>query len=104
MPLYEYECRDCGRRIEEIQKVSDPPLTTCAACGGDLKRLLSPPAVQFKGSGWYVTDYAGKGTTAKGGDGDAGGKGSEAPSSSEAKGSGGGEKADSAGSSSGGAE
>ena len=58
MPLYEYQCRKCGRRVEKIQKFSDPPLTTCEACGGKLERLLSSPAIQFKGSGWYVTDYA----------------------------------------------
>ena len=60
MPLYEYECSGCGTRIERIQKFSDPPLTTCEKCGGGLKRLLSSPALQFKGSGWYVTDYARK--------------------------------------------
>jgi putative FmdB family regulatory protein len=58
LPLYEYQCRNCGRRVEKIQKFSDPPLTTCEECGGKLKRLLSSPAIQFKGSGWYVTDYA----------------------------------------------
>jgi putative FmdB family regulatory protein len=58
LPLYEYQCRKCGRRVEKIQKFSDPPLTTCEACGGKLERLLSSPAIQFKGSGWYVTDYA----------------------------------------------
>lgn len=61
MPLYEYECSDCGNRTEAIQKFSDDPLTTCESCGGRLERLLSAPAIQFKGKGWYVTDYAGKG-------------------------------------------
>lgn len=60
MPLYEYRCEKCGSRIEKIQKFSDPPLATCEKCGGDLTRLLSAPAIQFKGSGWYVTDYARK--------------------------------------------
>lgn len=60
MPLYEYRCGKCGDRIEKIQKFSDPPLTTCEKCGGELSRLLSAPAIQFKGSGWYVTDYARK--------------------------------------------
>jgi putative FmdB family regulatory protein len=60
LPLYEYECRQCGQRIEKIQKFSDPPLTRCQECGGKLERLLSSPAIQFKGSGWYVTDYARK--------------------------------------------
>jgi putative FmdB family regulatory protein len=59
MPLYEYECDACGRRFEQIQKFSDAPLETCAECGkGPVRRLLSSPAIQFKGAGWYVTDYA----------------------------------------------
>ena len=58
MPLYEYECDACRRRFEVIQKFSDAPLTTCDECGGHLRKLLSSPAIQFKGSGWYVTDYA----------------------------------------------
>ncbi len=57
MPLYEYRCEDCGDTIEVIQKFSDTPLSLCEACGGSLERLLSPPTIQFKGSGWYVTDY-----------------------------------------------
>ena len=68
MPLYEYRCEKCGAQIEKIQKFSDPPLATCEKCGGELTRLLSAPAIQFKGSGWYVTDYARKaksGETAK---------------------------------------
>ncbi|MCB1032750.1 MAG: zinc ribbon domain-containing protein, partial [Acidobacteria bacterium] len=60
MPLYEYECQDCGARTEELQRFDDPPLTTCPACGGRLSKLVSAPAFQFKGSGWYITDYAGK--------------------------------------------
>jgi putative FmdB family regulatory protein len=60
MPIYEYECEACGHRSEELQKMDDPPLTTCPACGGPYKKLLSAPAFQFKGSGWYVTDYARK--------------------------------------------
>ena len=60
MPLYEYACTQCGQRVEKIQKFSDPPLTKCEKCGGKLKRLVSSPAIQFKGSGWYVTDYARK--------------------------------------------
>ena len=63
MPLYEYACEQCGQHIERIQKFSDPPLTKCEKCGGKLERLISPPAIQFKGSGWYVTDYAGKSPT-----------------------------------------
>ncbi|MFQ5930724.1 MAG: FmdB family zinc ribbon protein, partial [Acidobacteriota bacterium] len=60
MPLYEYRCQDCGRTVEIIQRFSDPPLPECEVCGGELERLLSPAAVHFKGSGWYVTDYARK--------------------------------------------
>ncbi|MEM7048298.1 MAG: FmdB family zinc ribbon protein [Acidobacteriota bacterium] len=66
MPIYEYQCQQCDRRSEEIQRMSDPPLTECSECGGSLKKLLSSPAFQFKGSGWYVTDYARAGS---GGDG-----------------------------------
>ncbi len=58
MPLYEYECAECGKRFERLQKFADPPIETCPACGGHVSRLLSSPAIQFKGSGWYVTDYA----------------------------------------------
>ena len=60
MPLYEYECSTCGRHTEKIEKVSGPHLKKCPHCGGRVERLLSKPAIQFKGSGWYVTDYAGK--------------------------------------------
>jgi putative FmdB family regulatory protein len=60
LPLYEYRCRKCGVQVEKIQKFSDPPLKTCAACGGQLERLVSTSALRFKGSGWYVTDYARK--------------------------------------------
>ena len=58
MPLYEYQCTKCGERTEIIQKISDPPYTHCPKCGGDMKKLLSSPAIQFKGSGFYKTDYA----------------------------------------------
>ena len=58
MPLYEYECEKCGEQFEVIQKFSDAPLTNHENCGGRVNRLLSAPALQFKGSGWYITDYA----------------------------------------------
>jgi putative FmdB family regulatory protein len=58
MPLYEYECRQCRRRLERIERFSDTPQTRCEACGGEVERLVSPSAFQFKGTGWYVTDYA----------------------------------------------
>ena len=60
MPLYEYQCRDCGRRLEIIQKFSEDPLTECSECGGTLEKVLSAPAFHLKGSGWYKTDYARK--------------------------------------------
>ena len=60
MPLYEYQCKKCHSLTERIQKFSDSPLTVCPHCGGDLEQLLSAPAIQFKGSGWYVSDYAKK--------------------------------------------
>lgn len=66
MPLYEYECDACSQRFEIIQKYSDSPPEACPRCGkGPVRRLLSSPAIQFKGSGWYVTDYAQKGKDGK---------------------------------------
>jgi putative FmdB family regulatory protein len=58
MPLYEYKCLTCGSSLEVLQKVNEPRLKKCPKCGGLLKKVLSPPALQFKGSGWYITDYA----------------------------------------------
>lgn len=58
MPLYEYKCHKCGKQFEVMQKFSDDPLKVHEDCGGDVERLLSAPALQFKGSGWYITDYA----------------------------------------------
>jgi putative FmdB family regulatory protein len=67
MPLYEYECQQCHEHVEKIQRFSAPEITVCPKCGGKLERVLSAPAVQFKGSGWYVSDYgAGKKSAAKG--------------------------------------
>lgn len=60
MPLYEYQCEACGRRFERIQKFSDPPIETCPTCGGHVHKMVSSPAFQFKGTGWYVTDYSRK--------------------------------------------
>ena len=57
MPIYEYECRKCKAHTEAFQKVTDKPLTKCPKCGGRLEKRISAPAIQFKGSGWYVTDY-----------------------------------------------
>jgi putative FmdB family regulatory protein len=64
MPLYEYQCKKCGHRFEKIQKFSDKPVKKCPECGGRVEQTISAPAVQFKGSGWYVTDYARKSQTA----------------------------------------
>ncbi len=64
MPLYEYQCESCGGRFEVIQRFSDPPVEVCQTCGGHVRKLLSAPAIQFKGSGWYITDYARKGMSA----------------------------------------
>lgn len=61
MPIYEYGCQKCGRQMEVVQKISDKPLARCPSCRGKLTRLLSASALQFKGTGWYVTDYAKKG-------------------------------------------
>jgi len=58
MPIYEYKCNSCGKKFEKIEKFSDAPLTVHEECGGPVERLLSAPALQFKGTGWYVTDYA----------------------------------------------
>jgi putative FmdB family regulatory protein len=63
MPLYEYECDSCGHRFEVIQKFSDAPIDTCPKCGKSVHKLISSPAIQFKGTGWYITDYAKKDST-----------------------------------------
>jgi putative FmdB family regulatory protein len=60
MPIYEYQCESCQHRLEAIQKFSDPPLSACPKCGASVRKLQSAPAFQFKGDGWYITDYAKK--------------------------------------------
>jgi putative FmdB family regulatory protein len=97
MPLYEYECDACAHRFEKIQKFSDPPVDKCPVCGSPVHKLLSSPAIQFKGSGWYITDYARKDSQAAGkteksekgdggaGKGDAGKSDSKAETKAEAK-------------------
>ena len=60
MPIYEYECKKCGKTTEALQSFSDEPLATCPHCKGELSKLISQSAFHLKGSGWYVTDYAGK--------------------------------------------
>ena len=81
MPLYEYRCKKCGHQFEKIQKYSDRMVKKCPDCGGRVEQTITAPAVQFKGTGWYVTDYA------KGSSKDSGksGNGSPATSSSESK-------------------
>ena len=71
MPLYEYLCKKCGHRFEEIRKFSDKQPKKCPECGGVIEQVISAPAVQFKGSGWYVTDYAKK-SSSPGSSGDSG--------------------------------
>ena len=65
MPIYEYQCKSCNERHEIIQRISDEPLTHCPKCGGEMKKLISSPAIQFKGSGFYKTDYASSGSSSK---------------------------------------
>jgi putative FmdB family regulatory protein len=75
MPLYEYECKKCGHRFEKIQLYSDKMVKKCPECGGQVEQMISAPAVQFKGSGWYVTDYAKKSSSpGSSGSGDSGSK------------------------------
>jgi len=90
LPLYEYACTQCGQHIEKIQKFSDSPLTKCEKCGGKLEKLISSSAIQFKGTGWYVTDYAHKSSalpsssSGESGNGDKG-KGAEGAKKEESK-------------------
>lgn len=89
MPIYEYQCQTCGKRTEVLQRMDEAPLAACPECGGEVKKLLSAPAFQFKGSGWYVTDYAGKKDGKSDGKSDskgAGAKSETAETQSEAKG------------------
>lgn len=82
MPLYEYRCRQCNQTFEVMQKFSDAPLTIHEGCGGEVDRLLSPPVLQFKGSGWYVTDYGRNGSSASSNSSE---KSSKSDSKSDAK-------------------
>jgi putative FmdB family regulatory protein len=92
MPLYEYECKKCHHRFERIVKYSDPPMKKCPDCGGAVEQTVTAPAVQFKGSGWYVTDYAKKSSApASSSNGDSGSK-EESASKKEEKSSKSGEK------------
>ena len=82
MPLYEYECTKCGHRFERIVKFSDAPITKCPKCKGKVGQMVSAPAIQFKGSGWYVTDYAKSGSSRPASDG---GKSDRSESKAESK-------------------
>jgi len=84
MPLYEYECKKCGHRFERIQRFSDAMVKKCPECGGKVEQMISAPAVQFKGSGWYVTDYAKKSSGQSGSKSESDGKG-ESSKDSETK-------------------
>ena len=98
MPLYEYECDSCGNRFEKIQKFSDPLVDICPKCGKSVHKLMSSPAIQFKGSGFYITDYAKKestpaGKTGSGKDKDSSSGSSESSSSSSSSDASSGDKA-----------
>ena len=82
MPLYEYQCDACSHRFERIQKFSDPPIDICPKCNGTVRKLLSSPAIQFKGSGWYITDYAKKSGSGAGKSDSSGGKSDSSGTSS----------------------
>lgn len=88
MPIYEYKCQKCERHFEKRQSISEAPLTVCEECGGELKKLVSLSGFQFKGGGWYVTDYAGGKNAAKSessaGDGSGGEKSSSTESTAKA--------------------
>jgi putative FmdB family regulatory protein len=77
VPIYEYRCQKCRHTFEKIQKFSDAPVKKCPECGGPVEKLLSPSTVQFKGSGWYVTDYARKAESSKSGASESGSTKSE---------------------------
>jgi putative FmdB family regulatory protein len=85
MPLYEYECKKCHHRVEKIQSFSARHMKKCPDCGGVLEQVISAPAVQFKGSGWYVTDYAKKSSAASSSNGDSSSK-AESKADSDSKG------------------
>lgn len=88
MPLYEYECEKCGKHFEKIEKMGGPHLKKCPSCSGRVERLMSAPAIQFKGSGWYVTDYArssNRGAEKSDAGGDSGKSDSKAETNTDAK-------------------
>ena len=94
MPLYEYQCESCEGRFEKIQKFSDPPPDACPSCGGTVRKLPSSPAIQFKGSGFYITDYAKKSGGSSDGDSKAAKPAKDKDSSSGSTADGGGSASD----------
>lgn len=100
MPLYDYECEQCHRHTEKIQKFSDAPLTECPHCGGHLERVVHAPAVAFKGGGWYADGYGNKKSGGSSGDSKGGDSKGSATKSSESKSDAGSKSSESAGSSS----
>ncbi|MCZ6779938.1 MAG: FmdB family zinc ribbon protein [Acidobacteriota bacterium] len=87
MPIYEYECTRCSHRFEVIQKFSDPPKKSCPECRAKVRKLISAPGIQFKGTGWYITDYARKGSSSPDATESNGGSAEKSSSSSETSGS-----------------
>ena len=85
MPLYEYQCKKCKHRFEQIQKFSDKPVKKCPECGGPVEKLISTSAVQFKGSGWYVSDYGRKGSGQSSSSSEADGGAKDSKDSKESK-------------------
>jgi putative FmdB family regulatory protein len=85
VPLYEYKCRKCGHRFEKIESFSASTTKKCPKCGAVAERMAAAPAIQFKGSGWYVTDYAGKSSAKTSGESSEGGSKSSEKSSSDSK-------------------
>ena len=94
LPLYEYACKKCGRHHERIETFKGPHMRTCPECGGKVEQLISAPALQFKGTGWYVTDYAGKSSAGESGKSEGGkSEGGDSGKAADAKESGGGKDA-----------
>jgi putative FmdB family regulatory protein len=88
MPIYEYLCHACGKKTELLQRMGADPITTCPECGGEVRKLISSPAVQFKGTGWYVTDYGKKGAGKSGESGKSGDGGKSGESAKSGDGGG----------------
>ncbi len=85
MPTYEYQCKTCGHQFEQVQRFSDPPLTECPKCSGQIRRVIFPAGVIFKGSGWYITDSRKSSTTETGDKADKGDKAEKSDTSAPAE-------------------